>query len=93
MRVDVNTYNKIRRLYVVEKYSQRRIARELGISRDTVARYCQGATFPGERRSAEPWKTPLQEVVEPLILRCLAANEQIAKKRSAWTPKASGATW
>jgi transcriptional regulator with XRE-family HTH domain len=75
MRVDVNTYNKIRRFCVMEKYAQRRIAKELGINRATVAGYCRGVTLPGERKSDEPWRTPLQEVVEPLILGCLAANE------------------
>lgn len=81
MTIDLATYHRIRHLYVVEKLSQRRIARDLGISRDTVARYCRGETLPGERKPAQIRSAPLREVVEPLILRCLAANKQEANKK------------
>lgn len=87
MTIDVNTYNQIRRLYVVQKMTQRQIARVLGVSRDTVARYCQGQRLPGEHRSTGPRRTPLQEVVEPLILECLAANEEVARKKDRMNAK------
>ena len=87
MTIDVDTYNRIRRLFAVDKMPQRRIASVLGISRDTVARYCEGERLPGERQRAQPRRTPLQEIVEPLILECLAANEEVARKKDRMDAK------
>src|SRR5690554_4144991 len=87
MTIDVETYTAIRRLHVVQKMSQREIATRLGISRTTVARYCEGERLPGERQNKKPKRTPLQEVVEPFILECLAANEEIARKKDRMNGK------
>jgi len=46
----VDQYKDIRYLYAVEGFSQREIARRLGISRNTVRRYCHGENIPGERK-------------------------------------------
>jgi len=46
----VDQYKDIRYLYAVEGLSQREIARRLGISRNTVRRYCHGENIPGERK-------------------------------------------
>ena len=35
-------YDRIRQQYLLENKSQRQIAKELGISRNTVAKYCKG---------------------------------------------------
>lgn len=76
MTIDTETYQHIRRLYQVEGRSQRYIARTLGVSRETVARYCRGEQLPGERKPPERKAGPLQSLVEPLILECLAKNQQ-----------------
>ena len=39
-------YDRIRQQYLLENKSQRQIAKELGISRNTVAKYCKGALIP-----------------------------------------------
>ena len=44
-------YEQIRRMYLVDGLSQRQIAHKLGISRNTVAKYCEGNTYPGLRAS------------------------------------------
>jgi len=48
--IDVKIYEQIRYLYAVEKLSQRAIAKKLGISRNTVKRYCQGQNVPWESK-------------------------------------------
>ena len=42
-------YDRIRQQYLLENKSQRQIAKELGISRNTVAKYCKGGAYPGHR--------------------------------------------
>lgn len=46
-------YDRIRQQYLLEKKSQRQrqIAKELGISHNTVAKYCKGGAYPGLRAS------------------------------------------
>ena len=44
--IEVDLYQRIRHLYTVQGRSQRSIARELGISRTTVQKYCQGGALP-----------------------------------------------
>jgi transcriptional regulator with XRE-family HTH domain len=48
--IDVDLYGKIRYMYVQQKMSQRAIAKELGISRNTVKKYCGGEHVPWERQ-------------------------------------------
>ena len=49
MVITMQDYEHIRRMYLVDGLSQRQIARRLGISRNTVAKYCEGNTYPGLR--------------------------------------------
>ena len=53
MIIDVDAYGEIRRLKTEGK-SQRRTARELGISRSTVAKYWDGGHIPGVGEYREP---------------------------------------
>ena len=51
MVVGVDQYKRIKKMAAEEGLSQREIARRLGISRNTVARYCRGGnTCRGNRR-------------------------------------------
>ena len=46
MIIEVEIYQQIRYLYEHGDKSQRAIARELGILRNTVKKYCQGFQVP-----------------------------------------------
>lgn len=50
MKIQVDTYEQIRYLYEHKGQSQRAIAKALGISRNTVKKYCEGAKVPWERQ-------------------------------------------
>lgn len=70
--IDINLYEQIRHLYAVEKLSQRAIARKLGISRNTVKRYCEGENIPWEskpRRYGRPVTGPVEEVVKEWLAK------------------------
>ena len=47
----MDIYNEIRKMFLLEKMSERRIAKELHISRTTVAKYRNGDIYPGIRAS------------------------------------------
>ena len=47
MNIDVDLYGKFKYVYAQQKMSQRAIAKELGISRNTVREYCGGGMYPG----------------------------------------------
>src|SRR5438045_3713619 len=66
----------IRHKVLVEKISVRRVARELGVSRNTVRRYIEGAT-PGVR-VAVPRRRPVKERIWPRL-------EQLLAEAPRWT--------
>ena len=55
MIVDMSLYSQIREAYTFGE-SQRSIANRLGVSRQTVKKYCEGKTMPGVRK--EYLRTP-----------------------------------
>ncbi|NTW73060.1 MAG: IS21 family transposase [Eubacteriaceae bacterium] len=50
MSIEVDIYEKIRHLHEHEGKSQRAISKILGISRNTVKKYCEGSQVPWERQ-------------------------------------------
>jgi len=79
--VDTNTYRLIRRLYTVEGLSQRQIAKQLGVSRPTVKKYCEGSCLPGERKEYQIDKSPLRIAIEKEIIRIINENKDAPKKQ------------
>ena len=84
--ITVKDYQQIRQMHLCG-ISQRQIARQLHISRNTVAKYCEGCAVPWERKVPER-KTPVitDEVVE-FIQACLDADEHENLKNQSHTAK------
>jgi transposase len=77
----VDQYQDIREMYTKEGMSQRAIARQLGISRNTVRRYCQGQNMPWERKKVErPASVLTPEVIE-FIKSCLEDDALSPRKQ------------
>lgn len=78
--IDVKIYEQIRHLYAVEKLSQRAIAKKLGISRNTVKRYCNGQNVPWESKPRS-YDNPVTGPVERIIKEWLEADQNAPKKQ------------
>jgi transposase len=79
--IDTDTYRLIRRLYAVEGLSQRQIAKQLGVSRPTVRKYCNGSCLPGMRKEYNVNKSPLRMTIEDEIIRIVNENKDAPKKQ------------
>jgi len=80
-------YQAIRRMYLIEHLSQRAIATQLGISRNTVRKYCEGNTMPGIRAD---YHRNVSVVTPPIILfikQCFLTDEQECNKKQHHTAK------
>jgi len=80
----VDLYKQIRYLFVHENLSQRAIARQLGISRNTVKRYCGGEQVPWQRRGLSGrQRYVITEEMLAFIKDCLAEDveEDISKQK------------
>jgi len=80
--ITLQDYKEIRQRYMLGE-SQRNIAKALQISRNTVAKYCEGATVPWERKTPERKATVLDKEVVAFIQKCLKEDEveRIRKQR------------
>ena len=58
--ISVNDYKQIRQRYLNGE-SQRSIAKSMGISRNTVKKYCEGENVPWERKTPEREASVLTE--------------------------------
>ncbi len=81
MTIENDMYKQIRRLYVAEGMSQRKISRVLGIGRNTVKKYCTGAVSPDTPKKVMPQERTLRKAVEPHILRYLEENISLPRKQ------------
>lgn len=75
MIIDMDIYRKIRYMYVQQGKSQRAISRELGISRNTVKKYCEGEYVPWKRKAYERKPPVVTEEVRAFIRRCFTEDE------------------
>lgn len=80
MPIEAEVYEKIRKLYV-EGMSKRAIARELGCSRHTVDKYCEGASLPERKKEFDPRSAPLRDAILPRLEHYLNLNEELPKKQ------------
>ncbi len=67
----MDQYHLIRHMYLVEGMSQRSIAKQLGISRNTVRRYCKGEQVPWERKPVKRAPSVITPEVIDFIKSCL----------------------
>jgi transposase len=72
--IEVDLYSKIRTLYT-EGESMRSIATRLGISRQTVKKYCEGNTHPDVRKVYTRQPDVITEDVKSFILSCFHQDE------------------
>ena len=83
MVIEVDIYENIRYLHEQEGHSQRAIAKMLGVSRNTVKKYCDGSQVPWERQGVSGrQRYVLTEEIMKFIKGCLAddGDEDIKKQ-------------
>ncbi len=78
--IGVDLYQRIRHLYSVEGKSQRSIARELDISRNTVRKYCHGESTPWEVQPRDR-KAPVADPVRDRVKQWLEADQTAPPKQ------------
>ena len=71
----------IRRLHRRQGWSERRIAQELGVARQTVHKYLQEGSEPPRYRLTKPRRKPVLDPVLPLLAHWLADDEQQPRKQ------------
>ena len=86
MRVEVDIYKDIRSSFI-EGESQRHIAQRLGIARQTVKKYCEGATHPDERKPYQRRPEIVTEDITNFILKCLQEDQEENLKKQKHTSK------
>jgi len=79
--LDVTDKELIRRLHRRQGWSERRIAQELGIARQTVHKYLQEGSDPPRYRLAQPRRKPVLDPVLPLLAQWLDDDEQQPPKQ------------
>ena len=82
MKVEMDMYYLIRS-YHNDGMSIRAIAKTLGISRQTVKKYCDGTTIPGNRKEYHRDSTIITDETREFILSCFREDERegLAKQR------------
>jgi len=84
--ITMKDYDVIRKRYLAGE-SQRSIAKSLGISRNTVAKYCEGAAVPWERKTPERTSTVLTAETIRFIRSCLEEDNSEGLKKQKHTAK------
>ena len=86
MVISVNDYKQIRQRFLNGE-SQRSIAKSMGISRNTVKKYCEGEKVPWERKTPERVSTVLTDEVLDFITSCLEEDEREGLKKQRHTAR------
>lgn len=75
MIIDVDIYQQIREMITKQHMSQRAVAKALGISRNTVKKYCDGNNVPWERKEYMRESKVLTDDVLDFVLKCLEEDK------------------
>lgn len=86
MVITVNDYKEVRRRWLNGE-SQRSIARTMGISRNTVKKYCEGENVPWERKEYLRTPSVLTPEVQEFIVACLKTDEDEGTAKQYHTAK------
>ena len=86
MVIKLEDYAEIRRLFN-SGTSKRAIAKKLGISRNTVDKYCQGDTAPWNKKAYNRQSTIISDEVMDFIKRCLEEDEREGIRKQKHTAK------
>lgn len=86
MIIEVDTYSAIRLRYIKGE-SIRSISQSLGISRQTVKKYCEGNTHPDVRKTYKRMPVVITSDVESFILSCFKEDESENIKKQKHTAK------
>ena len=86
MVITVQDYKEIRQRFLAGE-SQRHIAKTLGISRNTVAKYCDGSAVPWERKIPERESPVIRDDVTAFIHACLQEDEESGSRKQKHTAK------
>lgn len=86
MVITMQDYYEIRKRYNAGE-SQRHIAKSLGISRNTVKKYCEGNSVPWERKTPERESTVLTTEAVDFIKQCLKDDSVEGLKKQTHTAK------
>jgi len=84
--ITVEVYGEIRKLYNTGM-SKRAIAKKLGVSRNTVDKYCTGDTVPWERREYIRSTTVISDEVVHFIEKCLEQDAVEGVRKQKHTAK------
>ena len=85
MVITVQDYKEIRQRFLAGE-SQRHIAKTLGISRNTVAKYCDGSALPWERKTPERVSPVIKDDVTAFIRSCLCFVNKNSSKSEGKFP-------
>ena len=86
MVVGMSLYSQIREAYTSGE-SQRSIAKRLGVSRQTVKKYCGGATMPGVRKKYLRAPSVVTPEIEQFIRICLDTDKKEGLRKQVHTAK------
>ena len=86
MVITLEDYAEIRRLFN-SGTSKRAIAKKLGISRNTVDKYCQGDTAPWNKKAYNRQSTIISDEVMDFIKQCLEEDEREGIRKQKHTAK------
>ncbi|MBM7615152.1 IS21 family transposase [Alkaliphilus hydrothermalis] len=85
--INVDVYQQIREMSTIQGMSQRAIARTLGISRNTVKKYCDGNNVPWDRKEYSRKADVLTDDVLDFILQCLEEDKATGLKKQQHTAR------
>ena len=83
----VDVYKEIRRLQLEGATSQRQVAKQLGISRNTVKKYWNGESVPWEKKEYTRATTVLTDDVLRFIKNCLDEDDAEHVKKQHHTAR------